>query len=340
MEVMFSVVILTKNSMTVIKDLIDVLLSQDFSFPYEIIFMDNNSKDGTVDYLKNLQKKKKEIRIIHVPENEFSHSGTRMKAARQAKGKYVVFFTDDIIPIGPKFLDNLTKPVRENKAAASYGVFQIGGKRLHDPIDAYLHNRHYKKYGDISEPLSNYCWNLISPMQRRMLSNFDNCASCINREVLLKLEFPPIPYGEDMVFAKRLILNNYSVAQVKNAQFYHWHKVKFSYMLKRMCIDQHLSIKEFDLYYVWSLRTCLKSILLRVIHRAFVGLGKVKIPVREKFYWIGYNAKVLTADFFGKYIGTLDENNIKGLTAPLKRRLVKKKMEILNEIYKKSILRY
>lgn len=339
---MFSIIILTKNSLNVVNNLIEALFLQDFSFDYEIIFMDNNSKDGTIEYLETLKKteKKHNIKIFHVPENEFSHSRTRMEAVKKAKGKFIVFFTDDVVPIGKDFLENLTKPVREGKAAASYGVYQIGGNRIYDPIDAYLHNNWHLDHDDISEPISLYCWEKFSPQMRRKLCNFDNCASCINKEVLLKVKLPDVPYGEDMTFAKRLILNNYRVALVKNAKFYHWHKVRFGYILKRMCIDQHLSIKEFDLYYVSRLLGVIKNILIRVLHRAFIGLFKVKIPLWKKIYWIFYNSKVLTADFIGKYIGTLDKNRIGGILSPFKRKLFKIKENILNEIDKKSLLRY
>ncbi len=340
MEIMFSIVILTKNSLNVVPDLVDVLLSQEFPFPYEIIFMDNDSTDGTVDYLQGIRKKKSEVQIVHVPEGEFSHSGTRMQAVGMAKGKYIVFFTDDVVPIGSDFLERLTRPVREGKAAAAYGVFQIGGKREYDPIDAYIHNDHYEIYRDFSEPLTEYCWSVLLPPARRILSNFDNCASCVEKKVLLEQKLPPIPYGEDMIFAKNLILNGYRVAHVKDAKFYHWHKVKFSYMLKRMCIDQHLSIPEFDLYYVSSIRGLFKNIVTRIIHRTFVGLFRAKIPFWRRFYWIGYNGKVLVADFLGKYIGTMDESNLGGIFAPLKRKLYAKKINIVKEIKSKSILRY
>ncbi len=98
MKVLFSIVILTKNSIGVIERLVNSILDQKFEHEYEIIFMDNSSKDRTIDYFKKSKLKNK--KIINVPEGEFSHSGTRMKAAEIAKGKYIIFFTDDIIPIG------------------------------------------------------------------------------------------------------------------------------------------------------------------------------------------------------------------------------------------------
>ena len=106
MNIDFSIVITTKNSIGVIERLVDILMDQEFNFSFEMIFMDNNSSDGTQEFLKKVSFKNK--RIIHVPEGEFSHSGTRMKATELARGEYVVFFTDDIVPIGRNFLSHLT----------------------------------------------------------------------------------------------------------------------------------------------------------------------------------------------------------------------------------------
>jgi len=331
-----SIVILTKNSMGVIQRLVDKLLEQDFDKEYEVIFMDNSSNDGTVDYLKSTPFKNK--KIVNVPEGEFSHSGTRMKAAEFANGNIVVFFTDDIIPIGNDFLKNLIEPVINNKADASYGVFQINPETS-DPIDAFMHNNWYEGIDDVVSDISDFCWEKFPSELKRRLSNFDNCSSCIKRDLLLNLKFPPVPYGEDMLFAKKLILNGYRIAISKNAKFYHWHKVSFNYLLKRMCIDQYLSKNEFDVYYVRRKLGVIKAILIRVIHRTYLSFFKVKMPFLKKFYWTFYNIKTLTADFIGKYMGVLNEESVRGFS-PINKYLLKIQKKIVDEIYKKSIKRY
>lgn len=335
-EILFSIIILTKNSLGIINHLVEAILKQDFAYPYEVIFMDNSSTDDTVKYLESTPFANK--KILHVPVGEFSHSGTRMRGAREAAGKYVVFFTDDIVPIGTDFLTELTRPLVENLAMASYGVCQVNPE-IHDPVDARVHNNWWKDRFDIIEPVSEFCWNLFSPDLRRRLCNFDNCSSCVIREKLLELEFPPVPYGEDMLFAKKLILNGERIALAKGAKFFHWHKVSFSYLLKRMCIDQHLSIPEFNIYYVRKKNHVLRAIVKRVVHRTLLAFLKVRIPFFKKFYWTFYNIKTLTADFIGKYMGTLDENSIKGFS-PINKRLLRRKKEIINEIYQMSIKRY
>lgn len=337
METAISIIILTRNSLGVVQRLIEAIRSQEFQPPFELIFMENNSSDGTREYLESIRDMR--ARIIPVGEGAFSHSGTRMEAARAAAGRTLVFFTDDVVPIGRDFLKKLTAPILDGRAAAAYGVWQIN-PQWHDPVDAYLHNDWYRGYDDIVEPIPAYCWEKFPPELRRRLSNFDNCASCLDRETLLRLEFPAVPYGEDMLFARKLILNGRRVAQVKEARFYHWHKVKPGYVFRRMCYDSHLSLQEFDIRYVTRLRGVLKAIVIRVLQRTHIAFFKIRMPLAKKFYWSWYNARILTADFFGKFAGILTaEMAAKGFS-PLKRKLFAAKTRIVSEIERNSILRY
>ncbi len=331
----FSIIILTKNSLGTVNRLIDSLLEQKFDKTYEVIFMDNSSTDETVKYLEKTMFQNK--KIYNVPEGEFSHSGTRMKAAELASGKYIVFLTDDVIPIGDMFLDNLTMPLLEEDVPATYGVFQINEKEC-DPIDAYLNNGWYLNFDKSIGPINDFCWNLFPAESQRKFSNFDNCASAIDRNLLLDLKFPDVPYGEDMLFAKKLLRRGYKIGLSKKAKFYHWHKVSFKYMLRRMCIDQHISIPEFNIYYVRRKIGVIKAISIRVLHRTYIAFFKLNIPLKSKIYWTLYNIKTLTADFIGKYMGVLDKNSINGFS-PINKRLLKKKYEIIEEISKKSIIR-
>jgi len=337
MKTEISIIILTRNSLGVVERLVEAIRAQEFRLPFELLFMENNSSDGTREYLEAVRDLP--VRIIPVGEGKFSHSGTRMEAARAAAGKTVVFFTDDIVPIGRDFLEKLTAPVLDGRAAAAYGVWQIN-PQWHDPVDAYMHNDWYRGYDDIVEPIPEFCWEKFTPEQRRRLCNFDNCASCIDRETLLRLQFPPVAYGEDMLFARSLIRGGLRVAQVKEARFYHWHKVKPGYMFRRMCYDSYLSVKEFNIFYVSRLRGVLKAIVTRVLYRTYLAFFKIQMPLARKFYWSWYNARILTADFFGKFAGILTAETAKKGFSPLKRRLFAAKTRIVAEIEQKSILRY
>jgi glycosyltransferase involved in cell wall biosynthesis len=336
-EPVVSIVILTRNSLGVVERLVEAIRAQDFAYSCELIFMENNSSDGTREYLQSLAGLP--LRIIPVAEGKFSHSLTRMEAARAAVGKAVVFFTDDIVPIGRDFLAKLTAPVLAGQSAAAYGVWQINPE-WHDPVDAYLHNGWHEGFDEFVEPIPDYCWEKFPPELRRRLCNFDNCASCIDRATLLRLGFPPVAYGEDMLFARSLIRGGLRVAQAKGAKFYHWHKVRPGYMFRRMCYDSYLSVKEFDIYYVSRLRGVVKAIVLRSLQRTFIAFFRIRMPLRKKLFWSGYNARILTADFFGKFAGILTVETANKGFSPLKRRLFAAKTRIVAEIEEKSILRY
>jgi rhamnosyltransferase len=336
MAIEFSLVIPTINSMGVIERLVQALEAQEFEHDFEVIFMDSCSTDGTLEYLDTTQFINRQI--VKVPVGQFSHSGTRMDAARLAQGRFVIYFTHDMVPIGKNFLTELTKPVLQGIAPASYGVFQID-PLTSDPVDAYLHNGWHEGVAEVVGPVSQFCWEQFPPHLRRRLSNFDDCASCIDRDLLLQLEFPRVPYGEDMLLAKRLLLSGHKIALSKNAKFHHWHKVSFTYLMKRMCIDQHLSIEEFDLFYVRRKLGVVKAIGIRVLQRAWIAFFCLRMPFSKKVYWTRYNVKVLTADFLGKYIGTLNENNVAKYDL-IDQRLLRAKSEILEEIDTRSIGRY
>jgi len=334
----FTLIIPVRNSLPVLPRLIEALRMQDLSGRIEWIFTDNASTDGTRAYLEGLPLEN--VRILDVPEGTFSHSGTRMRAAEEARAPIVVFLTDDVVPAGADFLRELTRPVLEGKAVAAYGVCQVHPE-WHDPIDAYLHNDWPTGIADLSEPLTPYVWNLLPADIRRRLCNFDNCASCFDRATLMEHRFPPVPYGEDMLLAKELLLSGHSIALARPARFYHWHRVRFSYLFRRMCIDQVVSIPSFGIHYVSSLRYAVKAIVLRIFHRSWIALFKLRgVSLPRRVYWAAYNARTLTADFLGKYAGTLEEGVLGKRFAWIDRMLYRKKLEIIAQIERKSILRY
>lgn len=332
----FSIVIPTRNSVGIIDRLIEAILNQDFPRPFELIFLVTESRDGTENHLKKIPYEKK--KIVHIPETEFSHSRTRMKGVELAEGSYVIFFTEDIQPLGKDFLYHLTQPVFQHAVPAVYATYQTDPTRA-DPVMAYLNNDWYRNFPDVTGPVSQSEWEALTPPERRHRCNFDDCASCIRKDLILELGFPDVPYGEDMFFAKRLLLNGHGIALAKKARFYHWHRMSFGYCLRRMCLDQHLSLEAFNLVYVKNAPSLLWNIVTRSIHRLAISLFVLPIPFFRKLYWGGYQAKIVTAEFLGKYIGQLDDKEENKSFNPLNRRLFRLKVRFLQDIGRHSIPR-
>lgn len=302
-----SIVVLTNHSLGIVNRLIDRLLPQISPERHELVFLDNNSSDGTVEYLRKIPFPNK--KILTVEPGTFSHSGTRMWGADHCTGDIVVFFTDDIIPFTENFLEELLRPVVERLAVAACGACQIDSADG-DPLRANRFNGWYMTHPEIVMPMSVRDWEELEPRARRTICNFDNCAACYDRELLLKFHFPALPYGEDMGIAKLLLMSGFRIATAKRARFYHWHNVTFTYYLKRMCIDQIVTIQLFG----WAIMQSKSRLILQTVAQVglytFLALTELK---KERLRWIWYNCKYVVADNLGRYIGGLEKDCISPL---------------------------
>jgi glucosyl-dolichyl phosphate glucuronosyltransferase len=92
----FSVVICTFNRVLLLKNAVESIINQTISKKlYEIIIVDNNSKDGTLDFLKEIESNILEPKIIIVTELKQGLAFARNTGVRHSRGTYVAFMDDD-----------------------------------------------------------------------------------------------------------------------------------------------------------------------------------------------------------------------------------------------------
>lgn len=96
-DILVSILVLTRDGLDHLKVLIPALYEHTQDVNYELIVVDNDSSDGSIDYLENCGYDHK-LRIIKNSVNEtFSKANNR--AAEQAKGKYILLLNNDIEPM-------------------------------------------------------------------------------------------------------------------------------------------------------------------------------------------------------------------------------------------------
>ena len=88
-----SIVIITWNQLSILKDCLESLREIMKRKDVEIIISDNGSKDGTADFLK---KEYPEIQLIELPENK-GVSFARNRALEKASGEYLFILDNDTI---------------------------------------------------------------------------------------------------------------------------------------------------------------------------------------------------------------------------------------------------
>lgn len=100
-----SVIIPVYNSAQYVVRCIDSVIAQTFQ-DWELICVDDGSKDNSLDILRNYSKKDSRIRVIH---QENAGPGiARNTAIKEAKGEYVVFVDSDDT-VAPDYFELLSK---------------------------------------------------------------------------------------------------------------------------------------------------------------------------------------------------------------------------------------
>jgi GT2 family glycosyltransferase len=137
-----SVQILNYNGKKFIKNCIDSLLKQDYP-NFEIIFIDNNSSDKSIEYLKNnysKQIKTNKIKILKFKKNYGFAEGYN-KSYSKTKADYVLLLNNDVKLVNKHFLSSLIITSKKENASI------VGG--LDFPFETKKFNKH-KKYGSLN----------------------------------------------------------------------------------------------------------------------------------------------------------------------------------------------
>jgi GT2 family glycosyltransferase len=98
---------------------------------YEIIVVDNGSKDKSKKILKKLAKKYSQIKLIFSPKN-LGFAGGNNLGIKEAKGKYVILLNNDCV-VDKNWLKNLIKTAEKDEK-----IFAVGSKIYLYPRYLYL----------------------------------------------------------------------------------------------------------------------------------------------------------------------------------------------------------
>lgn len=244
-----SIVLPTRNGAATLPPLLDALWRQRAAFPTEIIAVDSESTDGTVELLTP-----RVDRLIAIPAAQFDHGLTRNLGIEQASGELVVLLVQDALPVSPRWLETLTSPLVADESLA--GTFA----RQEPRPGASAVTRHYLSRwaacGDVGWTVSlagRAEFDALTPMGRLMRCAFDNVCSCIRRSVWMTHPFPPSPIAEDLAWARDVLLAGYRLQYVPDAVVVHSHDRSAWYELVRTRLVHQRLFELFGLHAIPSL---------------------------------------------------------------------------------------
>ena len=127
-----SVIIVNWNSIELLKPCLVSLFEKNTSFDFEVIIVDNASKDSSVEVLK------KEFPLVHLIESDINMGFTRANnvAIRKAKRKYILLLNPDTIIIDVNILKKWTDFMDSNPDVGASGCKLIYEDGRHQVGDA------------------------------------------------------------------------------------------------------------------------------------------------------------------------------------------------------------
>ncbi len=112
-----SIIIPTKDRSDILRKCIETIKKKTIYNNYEIIIVDNNSKDiRTKDYLKNISKLNN-IKTLKY-ENPFNFSAINNYAARNSNSEYLLFLNNDVEVISPEWLSAMLEHAQRRDVGA------------------------------------------------------------------------------------------------------------------------------------------------------------------------------------------------------------------------------
>ncbi len=132
--VRLSIIILSYNTKSLTEQCIQSLLSQlqqNQQTSFEIVVVDNGSRDGSVQMLNNLKFKIKNLKLI-LNNNNIGYPKGNNQALKMAKGEYILFLNSDVIVENVDF-DNILSFLDDHQQTAVLTVKVVLPDKTTDP---------------------------------------------------------------------------------------------------------------------------------------------------------------------------------------------------------------
>jgi len=205
-----SVIIPTLNAAGCILPLLERLRSQTVSA--EILIIDSSSDDGTTALLH----KEEGITVLSIPRSSFDHGGTRDMALRRSSGDFVLFLTQDALPVSNDYIEKLLAPFENSSVAA------VCGRQAAYP----QHPESERLTREFNYPGVSRVWSRDDiPRYGVKAYFFSDVCSAYRRSAYEAVGGfdRPLATNEDMLMASKLIHAGYSLAYCAEAAVYHSH---------------------------------------------------------------------------------------------------------------------
>ena len=281
------------------------ILSQNITADYEIIIIDSESNDGSIQKCSDLiEKKAIHYKIIPIRQKDFNHGNSRNFAIKHCCGEIVVLLTQDAIPCNSLWLTNLIMNFEADSQIV--GVFgRHKAHRNHPEIIQRDIENHFSIVGQtpvrMIDDIDEYNHNEIL---RQKLHFFSNNNSAIRRSTWKKIPFPAVKYGEDQIWAKIVLEKGFKTFYCEDSVVYHSHHYGFAETFERTSIE----VRYFKKYFDYDLSLSITRFCLSVWRSIFTDIKWLSKNKKLSYWETIYSVKVNLGSNMARYCVTLKKS--------------------------------
>ncbi len=166
------------------------------------------------------------ISVHPVLKKDFDHGATRRMGAGLSNAEFLLFMTQDAVPVDRKLVENLLVPMESPDVAVSYGR-QLAGSDA-DIIEKMTRLYNYPKESSIKSAsdldrlgIKTYFCSNVCAMYRKSI--YDSLGGFVKKTI----------FNEDMIMAYKVINAGYNIAYCADAKVLHSHSYTCIQQFKR-----------------------------------------------------------------------------------------------------------
>lgn len=233
-----SVVIPTWNGGPRFERVLDILDRQDVAGGLQLVVIDSGSTDGT-----RAAAQAAGALIVEQDQSTFNHGATRNRAIEASAGQVVLLLTQDALPMSESYVSGMLGAFEDVAVDGAYGrQFPMPDA---DPILKYRLEQWSATRDEPSQQFfvqgdpdaSQAMFDGLPPIERYQRCAFDNVASAYRRSSWERWNLPPRNFGEDVAWARRVLLAGGTIAFEPSAMVEHSHPISMKREFFRLYRD-------------------------------------------------------------------------------------------------------
>lgn len=301
-----TIVIPVKNGGELLNRVLNRIFEQKTEYIYEVICVDSGSTDDSLDIIN-----KYPCRLYRIDPSEFGHGKTRNYGASMGTGEFILFLTQDALPVNDIWLQNFIDAMKMDSQIA--GGF---GKHIPYPDCNIFDNRdlkcHFDNFGKENTVFKLEDWMRYKTDEsyRHFLSFYSDNNSCMRRTIWEKYPYDDVDFAEDQIWARKMIEMGYKKLYCPNAMVYHSHNYPLKTYFGRY-YDEYKSLYSLHNYVMFNNTEEKRQQCRALIKRDILYVLNKDNDISHRIYWMYYairrNVYRCRAGYLaGKYHGYAD----------------------------------